>query len=147
MYDFYVVLGCFGLRIDDFVSCAGIENTILKVNNSLYNYKEMIEYFDCCRLFDRPMFDLNAIRHFIFNMNDRYDQVTKPLWTAKKFELYQKFVIDHRHCGLFVKLELPEDKIVTAEDESQKKVVMPHAVSSVKSSLPDGKLRLVRGRR
>lgn len=108
MYDFYVVLGCFGLRIDDFVDCPGVENIILKVNTSLVDYNEMMDYFDQCRLFDRPMFDFNAVRHFVFNLQNRYDQATKPLWTAKKFELYQRFVIDHRHCGPYIKLQLPQ---------------------------------------
>src|SRR3990167_20378 len=115
MCDFCVVLGCFGLRIDDFVSCSAAENIILNVDTSLTNYNEMMDYFDQCRLFDRPMFDLNAIRHFVFNMQDRYDQVTKPLWSAKKFELYQKFIIEHRHCGLFIRLQLPVQSGTIAE--------------------------------
>lgn len=106
-YDFSIILGCFGLRIDDFVCCASVENIILKVDTSLPNYNEMMDYYDQCRLFDRPMFDTNAIRHLIFNMQDRYHRVIKPLWSAKKFELYQKFLIDHRHCGLYVRLQLP----------------------------------------
>lgn len=112
MYDFYVVLGCFGLKSDDFVSCGSVENIILKVNASVVNYNNMIDYFDQCRLFDKPMFDINGIRHVVFNLQDRYDQLTKPLWSQKRFELYQKFIIDHRYCGLFLKLSLPD-----AQDE------------------------------
>lgn len=108
MYDFYIVLGCFGLTIDDFTCCPSIENTILKINTALPDYNEMMDYFDQCRLFDRPLFDLNAVRHFVFNLQDRYNLVTKPLWSPKKFELYQKFIIDHRSCGVYVKLKLPE---------------------------------------
>ena len=32
MDDFYLKLGCFGIKVDDFVCCTGIENTILTVN-------------------------------------------------------------------------------------------------------------------
>lgn len=108
MYDLFVVLGCFGFRSDDFISCAGLENVILKVHTGLYGYSEMLDYFDTCRLFDKPLLELNAIRHFVFNLQDRFDQKIKPLWVPKKFELYQKFVIEHRHCGLYIKLIPPE---------------------------------------
>lgn len=144
MYDFHVILGCFGLRVDDFVNCAGVENSILGVNTGLYNYNEMIEYFDSCRLFDRPMFDMNAIRHFVHNLHDRYDQVTKPLWPAKKYELYQKFIIDHRHCGLYVRLELPQ-KAVEEPEQTLIKPAKDLQVTSKDST--SNRLRLIRGRR
>lgn len=119
MYDFYVLLGCFGLTVDEFTCCSSTENVILKVNTSLPDYNEMMNYFDQCRLFDRPLFDLNAVRHFIFNIQDRYNLVTRPLWSAKKFELYQKFVIDHKSCGVYIKLKLPEESplLVTPKEE------------------------------
>ena len=139
MYDLYVVLGCFGLRIDDFVNCAAIENTILKVHTGLYGYNEILEYFDTCRLYDKPLLELNAIRHFVFNLQNRFDQKTKPLWLPKRFELYQKFVIDHRHCGLYVKLVLPEEVNALASDFRSKPAETPE-------KSPTG-LRLVRGRR
>ncbi len=100
----YVVLGCFGRSDDDFVSCAGIENRILLVDSSLYRYDDIMDYLDQCRLFDRVLLDYNAVRHFIFNLGEKFDQPTRRLWSEKKFELYQKFAIDHKHCGLFVKL-------------------------------------------
>lgn len=111
MYDFYIKMGCFGLNTDNFISCGSVENTILKVNITLYKYNELMDYIDCCRLFDKPLLEFNAIRHFIYNLHDRFDQVLKPLWMPKSFELYQKFVINHRHCGLYIKLELPEENI------------------------------------
>lgn len=138
MYDFYVVLGCFGLRIDDFVDCTGVENIILKCNPSLNRYKELMDYLDACRLFDKPLLEFNAIRHFVFNLQDRFDQVTRPLWTPKKFELYQKFVIDHRHCGLIVKLVLPEELNTPIVEETTTAIVGS-------KTLPT-KLRLVRGK-
>lgn len=142
MYDFYVLLGCFGLTIDGFTSCSGIENVILKVNTSLPDYNEMMDYFEQCRLFDRPMFDLNAVRHFIFNLQDRYNLVTRPLWSAKKFELYQKFVIDHRHCGVYIKLKLPEGSGLLMEPVSLPKEEIV-VVKKSSASIPN-KLRLIR---
>lgn len=71
-------------------------------------YNQMMDYFSSCRLFDRPLFELNSVRHLIFNLQDKYDQKNGRLWTEKNFTLYQKFIIDHRPCGVFVKLILDE---------------------------------------
>lgn len=105
MQNLHLILGCFGRRTDDFVSCSGVENNILNVTPSINRYNDIMDYFDSCRLFDKPLLEFNAIRHFVYNLQDRFDQINKRLWTNQKFELYQKFVIDHRHCGLIVRLE------------------------------------------
>lgn len=141
MYDFFIVLGCFGLTIDNFVDCPGTENIILKCNSSLNKYNEMMDYLDTCRLFDKPLLEFNAIRHFIHNLQDRFDQIDKPLWLPKKFELYQKFVIDHRHCGLFIKLVLPQVK-----GEEINKPEEPVVIKS-SSNVPINKLRLIKGKK
>ena len=73
------------------------------------NYTGIMDYLDGCQLFDKTVLEYNSIRHFILNMQDRYDQIIKKLWTEKQFRLYQKFTIDHRDCGLFLKLNLIED--------------------------------------
>lgn len=130
MYDFYIVLGCFGLNNDDFVSCNSIENTILKVNTSLYRYNDLMDYLDVCRLFDKPLLEFNSIRHFIHNLHDRFDQVAKPLWMPKKFELYQKFVINHRHCGLYIKLTIPEENIKPEISNTTNKLRLVHNKTS-----------------
>lgn len=140
MYDFYVLLGCFGLVTDEFTSCSSIENVILKVNTSLPDYNGMMDYFDQCRLFDRPLFDLNAVRHFIFNLQDRYNLLTRPLWSVKKFDLYQKFIIDHRHCGVYVKLKFPEDFSLLPNPLQKEEIVIKKKTSKVFSD----KLRLLR---
>lgn len=157
MYDFYVTLGCFGLRIDDFISCGGVENTILKVNSGVVNYNTMMDYFDQCRLFDKAMFDMNAIRHFVHNLQDRFDQVSRPLWTPKKFELYQKFIVEHRHCGLILKLTLPEEQVFEEVKDAPvylsnnfKEVDKPPKLENGLVSpqpLHQTNLRLLRGRR
>lgn len=140
MQDLHIILGCFGLRTEGFVSCAGIENVILKVNTSVNRYNDMMDYFDSCRLFDKPLLEFNSIRHFVFNLQDRFDQVNKKLWSPKKFELYQKFVIDHRYCGLIVKLEVPQsyDQTITSEAETE--------VEEKALKISGNKLRLIRGK-
>lgn len=138
----YLILGCFGRRDDDFVSCAGIENSILSIESDLYHYEDMMNYFDMCRLFDRPIFDYNAIRHFLFNVQDRYDQPTRRLWSQKKFELYQKFTLDHKCCGLCVKLALLSNDV-----SSEEKSILITAEDSQQEFLKDqSPLRLIRGR-
>jgi len=102
-----IILGCFGRTDDGFISCAGCENIILKLESSHYCYAEIMDYLDSLQLFDRALLNNNAIRHLIFNMQDRFASVSSKLWSEKMFLLYQKFTIDHRDCGLFVKLQLP----------------------------------------
>ena len=111
MAQLYLLLGCFGRNDDGFVSCAGCENKILRVESRLDKYNEMMDYFENCHLFDRPVFEYSAIAHFIKNMQDRYDQVAvgKRLWSEKNYILYQKFLAEHRLCGLYIKLGLFEE--------------------------------------
>jgi hypothetical protein len=103
----HIVLGCFGRTDDGFVSCSKCENKILRVSPDLELYHKMMDYFDNCRLFDRPMFEFNAIKNFLYQMRERYDQiyVGKRLWSEKQYHLFEKFVIEHRNCGLYLKLE------------------------------------------
>ncbi len=146
MYDFNIALGCFGLRIDDFIACGGVENPILQVSTAVYRYNDLMDYLDQCRLFDKAMFDSNAIKHFIFNLQNQFDQLTKPLWTNKKFELYQKFLIDHRHCGLYLKLQMPEESFC---EDMIVRVDKPPKISQdvpEKTQIGNG-LKLIRGRR
>jgi hypothetical protein len=142
--ELHISIGCFGFRSDDFVSCAGVENRILLLNESLYNYEELMNYLDICRLFDKPMFDYNSIRHFIFNMQDKFDQPMKRLWSEKKFELLQKFTIDHRRCGLYIKLILIDPQIVLNSEEP-KRILIP-AIKPSENSAPSPNLKLIRGR-
>ncbi len=139
-----IIIGCFGLRNDDFISCASVENRILPISESLYNYEELMNYLDTCRLFDKPMFDYNSIRHFIFNVRDKFDQPMKRLWSEKKFELLQKFTIDHRHCGLYVKLILVDPQIVLEPDEP-KRILIP-ATKPSEESATYHTLKVIRGR-
>jgi hypothetical protein len=149
MEDFHLILGCFGLTIDNFTCCCGIENIILKGNPSIHNYNEMVDYFDRLKLFNQPIFDLNAIRHIIFNIQDRFTLITKPIWSVKSFELYQKFVIDHKRCGLLLKTQIPlivENPKVKVIEPVEQKVVFAAVNKVVKEDLKK-KQCLIRGRR
>jgi hypothetical protein len=148
----HLILGCFGRKDHNFISCAGIENRILCVSASLEHYNEMMNYFDTCRLFDKPMFEMQAIRHFIFNLRDRFDQVVvgKRLWSESEFELYQKFIIDHRLCGLYIKLVLVDSEFDLEREEPEAKKVFIKAdkiFSKDPSEFSKENLHLIRGRR
>lgn len=117
-YDCVVLLSCFGNRYNDFILCGGVENIILKVHPALTNYKELMDYFDRNRLFDRPMLELQSIRHFIYNIGTKYDEVIRPIWTPKEFELYQRFLQDHKSCGVNVRL-LPPELVDLPEPQSE----------------------------
>ncbi len=134
-----VLLGCFGRKDDDFVSCSATENSILKIENHLHQYKEIMDFLDGHRLFDRPMFDYNAVRHFIFNMQEKFDQPNRKLWTEKKFQLYQKFTYDHRNCGIFIKL-------ILAEEEAEKEIEPEKVFISGSVIEPTKKFKLVYGK-
>ena len=120
----HLVIGCFGRQdsMDSagshtFISCPAVENRILKIDESLEYYDEMMNYMEVVRLFDRPMFDLNAIRHFLHNMQDRYDQKFKRLWSEKQYNLIERFILGHKICGTYVKLI-----IVNSEFEEKPKL-------------------------
>lgn len=70
-----------------------------------------MNYLEICRLFDKPLFDYNSIRHCIFNLRDQFEQPTRRLWSEKRFHSLEKFTIEHRHCGLILKLLLTEEPV------------------------------------
>lgn len=116
--ELFLILGCWGRVESDFVSCKAIENSILKIDDHLEFYNEMMNYLDNCRLFDRPTFDLNSVRNIISYLQDKFVETTKQLWKPNKYSIIHKFINDHRHCGVYLKLELiPLEK--TAEKEKQ----------------------------
>lgn len=140
----YVVLGCFGLRDDEFVSCAGVENRILNVEDNLVHYNQMMDYLDNCRLFDKSMFDYNAIRHVLFNVRDKFDQPNRRIWSEKKFGLLEKFTIEHRKCGIYLKLILSSSELDNVEPVEEKKIFIPGSDSQFTNKIP--KLKIIRGR-
>jgi hypothetical protein len=149
-YKIDIILGCFGRLEDGFISCRGCENSILEVTPSIDHFDDMMDYFESCRLFDRPMFEMTPIRHFVFNMQEKYDQLSigRKLWSEKKFNLYQKFILDHRFCGLYVKLVLNKDFEKTPSIEDRKIFISSETEDVLKTkNNTKTNLTLVRGRR
>ena len=78
----------------------------------LTNFQKLAEYLDKVNLFDRPMLDNNAIRHVLYNLQDRFDQKTKRLWTDHQYNLLERFMQTHKPCGFYLKtiLSLEENE-------------------------------------
>jgi hypothetical protein len=143
----YLVMGCFGRCDDSFISCRGVENRILKIDESLVYYDDIMVYFESIRLFDRPLFDQNAIRHFIFNMQERYDQKIKRLWVEKQFHLFEKFIIAHKSCGVYIKLILVNvDADIKDEPLPEIKIPVKGMPETNHANETPTKLRVIRGR-
>jgi hypothetical protein len=156
--ELYLIIGCFGRVDDGFVSCASCENKILKLDAHIEDYNGVMSYLDTCRLFDKPTFDFNSIRHIIHNMQDRFDQVAsgRRLWDEKQIQLYQKFIIDHRLCGLYLKLALipkdipkdPDEEIQETPEIEEKSIkVVAHSSQRKLVAAPKVNLKFIRGRR
>lgn len=140
----YLVLGCYGRVENEFVSCNGIQNRILEINDRLYGYEDLLNYFDNCRLYDRPLFDYNALRNFIAYLQEKFDQPARKLFTERQYQLYQKFIIDHRHCGLYAKLVLSPDKITQLEHKAISIFIEKENDSPI--DVDKNKLKLVKGK-
>lgn len=104
--ELHLILGCWGRTEADFVSCKSVENKILKIDEHLEFYNEMMDYLDNCRLFDRPTFDLNSVKNIISYLQNKFEQTTQQLWQTNKYSIIHKFINDHRHCGVYLKLAL-----------------------------------------
>ena len=119
----YLTLGCYGRKEDGFILCPSIVNRILKIDDSLAYNEEIWNYLEAVKLLDKPLININAIRNFIYRMQDRFDQKVKKLWSEHEFNTIERFMIMHKSCGLYIKLiSVEEDdlKIVLEEPERVK---------------------------
>ncbi len=104
----YLILGCFGRTEDGFTLCSGTENRVLKLDSALVESEKIWAYLDGVQLLDKPMLNFNAIKHLIFNLQDKFDQKTKNLWTQTEFRRIERFLIMHKECGVFARLLVVE---------------------------------------
>lgn len=107
----YLILGCYGRTENGFILCSSTQNRILKIDDSLVNTNAIIDYLDAVKLFDRPLLDQNAIKHLIYNLQDRFDQKFKRIWTDHEYHLLERFMQMHKPCGLYAQLVLVQEEI------------------------------------
>jgi hypothetical protein len=105
-----------------------------------------MDYLESVGLMDKPMLDINAIRHLVHNIQDRYDQVVRRLWTEKQYQLIERFIHMHKPCGLYARLALtPEEDDDPKEESPSSYIVKGVPEKNTSEKIPE--LRLVRGRR
>jgi len=143
----YLVMGCYGRSENGFALCTSVHNRILKLDDSLVNIDGVMDYLDAVKLFDRPMLDQNAIRHLVHNLQDRFDQKFKRLWTDHEYNLLERFIQMHKPCGIFAQVVLTQDsneEVDTEKDQISFVRGIPETrkVQNVKTNLS-----LVRGAR
>jgi len=108
--DFYLYLGCEGFQDQGFVHCPGVENLIYVASESEENFQQIIEFFVKIKLFDYPLRDYNSVLNFLSGFKERYQSKIRPKWTPSMFSSYQKFVINHKQCPVYLRLGLPPEK-------------------------------------
>ena len=138
-------MGCYGRSENGFVLCPSTQNRILKLDDALVNVDGVTDYLDAVKLFDRPMLDQNAIRHLIYNLQDRFDQKFKRLWTDHEYHLLERFIQMHKPCGLYAQLIL-----VPQQEESNPDAEQVSFVKGIPEiDKPERKINLtsVRGRK
>lgn len=129
--ELHLILGCFGCNEDTFISCPSVENRILLIDESLVHYNDIMDYLDNCKLFDKPFFDYNGIRNILFNIRERFEQPTRRIWSEKKFHLLERFTIEHKKCGLYLKLILvPEIANIATKNLNEEILIIADDVKS-----------------
>ena len=118
------MMGCFGNIDESFVTCTGIENSILKISSSLPNYEEILDYLDKCSLYDSPVTNYNAIKNILLNINNKYLYANKKIWSEKEFYKYRKFVSDHKECGLYLRLILSDLPFIDNTNQMKEKRIL-----------------------
>jgi len=119
-YKIHIVMGCYGYKDDDFVFCPGVENKIFAFDKKHFSYNEIMNYLDNCKLFDKPMYDYNSVRNFLSRFKQKFESPLSPVWVERKYNNYQKFAIDHKNCGLIIKLssQKNESELSSTSDSS-----------------------------
>lgn len=144
MEELYLILGCFGNSDDGFVNCRSCENRILQISPKLINYNSIMDFFDSYKLYDKPIFDINSVRHCLKSMQDQFDQFDKRLWHEKKYKNFEKFICNHRDCGLYLKLEMDLKENISEKSVVDEKIIpiVAHEIQPFQKTPP-----ILRGRR
>lgn len=105
----HLILGCNGsIGLNGFVCCNKLSNTILTITPNFENINEMLIYFKSLNLHIYPLKDYNAVRRVLFNLNEKFPQNFKPIWDEKYFHQLEEFTINHKKCGIYLKIIQPK---------------------------------------
>jgi hypothetical protein len=142
----YLVLGCFGRVEDGFILCPSTENRILKLDDTLNDFDDMCDYLESIGLFDRQMLDGNAIRHLVYNLQERFDQKVRRLWSEQQYHMLERFMHMHKPCGLYAKLILVPEELDVPKPGEPKSVII-RGTPEKEQSHKKPELKIIRGRR
>jgi len=142
----YLVLGCYGRKEDGFVLCPSTENRILQLQESLVYFNEIMDYLDAIGLFDRPMMDINAIRHLVYNLQDRYDQKVKRLWNERELNCLERFIQMHKPCGLYARIIVVPAEVDEGPEPEEKSMSVKGTPVIERGERRPPQLKLIRGR-
>jgi len=100
-------LGCWGRKDEGLVLCSGISNPILDITDATEMNAEIVNYLDKnLQMFDRPLY--NNVHTAVFNIQSKFSMAGNPVFKDKYFKLLEQFCIQHKSCGLFLRLVLVE---------------------------------------
>lgn len=100
--NFVISFGCAGrTQSDGFVLCNSVENIIVKINESIKDRKEIIEFLESAGLFDEDIYDGNKIMNIVAYLKDRFNLI--PHDKLIQIQMFRKM---HTICGIYLKMEI-----------------------------------------
>jgi len=121
----YLILGCWGRIDDEFTTCNSVANPILKIDDKLEGYVELMKYLQGLGLFEQKITNYNAVRNIIFRIKNNFSQGYYNLWNDKKFRLIENFTINHKFCGLYLDLDFVDDEYFKKYTEERFVIIEP----------------------
>lgn len=122
-YKIHIIMGCYGYKDDDFTFCSGIENSIFVFSKDHILFQEIMNYLDNCKMFDKPLYDYNAIRNFLSRFRQKFESPLAPVWIERKYNAYQKFAIDHKNCGLVLRLSIQKPEVNNDSEKNSSNIL------------------------
>lgn len=104
-----LILGCWGRAEDGITACCGIENEVLDITSDSKMNVAITEYLDTnFNIFDRPIY--NNIHTAVWNIQERFSDKKGAVFPKRMFERMEEFCSMHVKCGLFLRLEIQDEK-------------------------------------
>jgi len=101
--EFILILGCWGEITDGFTMCPGTSNIILDLSSKSKRVLEVIDYLDGIGLFDKYISE--NVHTIIWNIQNNFSDVNHKIFNPKLFQKIERFCINHKKCGLFLRLD------------------------------------------
>jgi hypothetical protein len=103
-------LGCWGREDLGFTSCSAVVNPILDLTLNSKRNTDIADYLDkVYGLFDKPLY--NNVHTALWNIQDKFSSKGDLVFNEKVFKLIEAFCIEHKKCGVYLKLDLGKEKI------------------------------------